>query len=128
MSPRLLNHFEQLDIGLLWGFFDKIVQFILHFPHGLSCNVTIANVIRCMCNTHNVPIWASSILDSLFCNGWKNETSEFVFTHHGKCDLVLICVDMTSEMSIAKGIASLSYLLLATCTLCHQGCTHFLNF
>jgi hypothetical protein len=36
MSPRLLNHFEQLDIGLLRGCFDKIVQFILHFPHGVE--------------------------------------------------------------------------------------------
>lgn len=94
---------------------------------GLSCNVTIANVIKCMCNTHNVPIWASSILDSLFCNGWENETNEFVFTHHGKHDLVLIYLDMTSEMSIVKGNASLNYLLLAICTLCHQGCTHFLT-
>jgi hypothetical protein len=51
-----------------------------------------------------------------------------LFSPTMECDLVLICVDMTSEMSIAKGNASLSYLLLATYNLCHQGCTHFFNF
>jgi hypothetical protein len=60
---------------------------------------------------------------------WMKKWKKWTFFHrHGKCDILLICVSMTSEMSIAKGNSSLSDLLLATCTLCHQSCTHFFNF